>query len=209
MRCATIRRRRRSPARARSVAFENVSFTLSGRPTRVRAPEPAAGAGPARRPGRPIRRRQSRRSLPCCSASMTSRPGASCIDGAGHHARDAGEPARGDRGRAAGHLAVPSLDHGEHPLRTRRRFGRRRSSPRWRRRAAAISSQPCRTASTPSSAIAASKLSGGQRQRIAIARAFLKDAPILLLDEATSALDTESEEAIRRGARPPDARAAP
>src|SRR6202007_520082 len=41
------------------------------------------------------------------------------------------------------------------------------------------------------------KLSGGQRQRIAIARAFLKDAPLLLLDEATSALDTESEEAIR------------
>jgi len=41
------------------------------------------------------------------------------------------------------------------------------------------------------------KLSGGQRQRIAIARAFLKDAPILLLDEATSALDTQSEELIR------------
>jgi ATP-binding cassette, subfamily B, bacterial len=41
------------------------------------------------------------------------------------------------------------------------------------------------------------KLSGGQRQRIAIARAFLKDAPILLLDEATSALDSDAEEAIR------------
>lgn len=41
------------------------------------------------------------------------------------------------------------------------------------------------------------KLSGGQRQRIAIARAFLRDAPLLLLDEATSALDTESEDAIR------------
>ncbi|MDR3420249.1 MAG: ABC transporter ATP-binding protein [Xanthobacteraceae bacterium] len=41
------------------------------------------------------------------------------------------------------------------------------------------------------------KLSGGQRQRIAIARAFLKNAPLLLLDEATSALDNESEEAIR------------
>ena len=41
------------------------------------------------------------------------------------------------------------------------------------------------------------KLSGGQRQRIAIARAFLKNAPLLLLDEATSALDSESEEIIR------------
>lgn len=41
------------------------------------------------------------------------------------------------------------------------------------------------------------KLSGGQRQRIALARAFLKDAPILLLDEATSALDYEVEEQIR------------
>jgi len=41
------------------------------------------------------------------------------------------------------------------------------------------------------------RLSGGQRQRIAIARAFLKNAPLLLLDEATSALDGESEEAIR------------
>ena len=41
------------------------------------------------------------------------------------------------------------------------------------------------------------RLSGGQRQRIAIARAFLKDAPILLLDEATSALDAESEAQIQ------------
>ena len=42
------------------------------------------------------------------------------------------------------------------------------------------------------------KLSGGQRQRLAIARAFLRNAPVLLLDEATSALDSESEQAVQR-----------
>ena len=41
------------------------------------------------------------------------------------------------------------------------------------------------------------KLSGGQRQRIAIARVFLKNAPILVLDEATSALDSGVEAAIQ------------
>ena len=43
------------------------------------------------------------------------------------------------------------------------------------------------------------RLSGGQRQRLAIARAFLKDAPVLIMDEATSSVDNIAEQHIQAG----------
>src|SRR3989475_5183788 len=56
--------------------------------------------------------------------------------------------------------------------------------------------RPPRSTLFPYTTLFRSQLSGGERQRIALARAFLKDAPLLILDEPTSSVDVRTESAI-------------
>ena len=109
--------------RGASVVFEDVSFRYPDGRRVFDEFQPAARARPARRPGRPLGRRQVD---PVRAAAALLRRAARAHPDRrpGHLAGDAGEPARGDRGRAAGHLAVPSLGAGEHPLRPAGRLRR-------------------------------------------------------------------------------------
>ena len=105
------------------VEFDNVSFQHPGGrkvfenfDLRLEAGQRVGLVGP-------LRRRQV--DAVCAAAALLRRAGRPHPDRRpGHRARDAGEPARRDRGGAAGRLDVPSLDHGEYPLRPAGRLRR-------------------------------------------------------------------------------------
>ena len=124
----------------------------------------------------------------------------------GHPRREAGEPARGDRHRAAGHGAVQRHDLLQHPLRPARRDARGGDRRRRARRTSTTSSRACPTATRRMVGERGLKLSGGEKQRVAIARAMLKNPRILIFDEATSALDSRVGEGDPGRARPHRAR---
>ena len=119
------RRARRSSPRGGAVRFERRALRLRRRP---RDPARRQLRDPGRQDGRRGRARRARaraRWRGCCSASTTSTAGRIAIDGQDIRERDAEEPARGDRHRAAGHGAVQRHGRIQHRLRPHRRRPRR------------------------------------------------------------------------------------
>ena len=99
-----------------AIAFNNVSFRYPGGAQVFDKFSLRIQPGQTGRAGRTIRRRQIQRVR--AAAAILRRPARQHPDRRpGHLAGHAAQPARGDLGGAAGHLAVPPLDHGKHPLR--------------------------------------------------------------------------------------------
>ena len=191
--CAIIPRRRRWCASA-PASSSTMSRSASGRTSGVRESQPAARSRPARRPGRSVGRRQV--DAVRAAAALLRRA-------AGPHPDRRQDIARVTQESLRAAIAVVPQDVSlfHRSIMENIRYGRPDASDDEVLAAAAaarcdfIEHLPQGMATIVGDR--GVKLSGGQRQRIAIARAFLKDAPLLLLDEATSALDSESEEAIR------------
>ena len=191
--------------RGASVRFENVSFRYPDGEPGVRAIS-ICGSSPASASAWSVNRAAaSRRCSRCCSASTTCRAGSILIDG-----QDIAKVTQ-ESLRAAIAVVPQDISLFHRSVMENIRYGRPDASDGEVLAAAVAARCGDFIEALPDGMETivgdrGVKLSGGQRQRIAIARAFLKDAPLLLLDEATSALDGDVRGGDPRGPGPPDAR---